>query len=195
MKLSPPQRATTFLDAELGIENPLPDQSGDDEGESEGVEQDRSERILETDLLVEQRSQDKSDDQRKHEGADAVDQEVLDRDQPTVGRPQSFILVETDEPGTGQELGPGERIEDGPQRTPDEDHQRGQTMGMAATLAFRFRNNLSGGAPADMFSIPSGLFLLRHASRQGAGGRTFVGTAVSQRWRRCQRNVLERLPA
>ena len=45
-----------MLDAEIGVEDPLPDQAGDDEGQRERIEEDGAERVLEADLLVEQRA-------------------------------------------------------------------------------------------------------------------------------------------
>ena len=82
MKLSQPRFAHDVLHAEVGVQDPLPDQAGDDEGQREGIEEDGAEGVLEADLLVEQRGQQEADDQREDQRQDAVDQQVLDRDQP-----------------------------------------------------------------------------------------------------------------
>ena len=42
----------------------MPDEAGDDEGEGEGVEEDRPERVLEADLLVEKSCEQEADDQQ-----------------------------------------------------------------------------------------------------------------------------------
>jgi hypothetical protein len=92
-KLSQPSRANAALQAEIRVENPLPDEPGDDEGQGEGIEHDGAERVFEPDLLIEQGRQGEADDEREDQRTDAVDGQVLDRDQPAAGRPEAFILI------------------------------------------------------------------------------------------------------
>jgi hypothetical protein len=97
----PAKRAHNGLHAEIRVEQPLPDQPGHDEGQREGIEEDRAEGIFEADLLVHQRCQHEADDEREDQHEDAVDSEVLDRDIPARRGPQSVILLEADETSGG----------------------------------------------------------------------------------------------
>jgi hypothetical protein len=82
--------------AEFRVEDPLPDKTGDDEGQGEGVEDDGAEGVLEPDLLVEQGGQNEADDEARRSARDAVDDQILDRDHPAARRPEAFILVKAD---------------------------------------------------------------------------------------------------
>ncbi len=86
--------ADDVLDPKSGFRIPLPDQTGDDEGQRERVEEDGPEGILEPDLLVEHGGQQEADHQAEDEREHPVDEEVLDGDQPAVRRPQSLVLVQ-----------------------------------------------------------------------------------------------------
>ncbi len=54
-------------------------------------------RILEPDLLVQQHGKQEADDEAEDQRQRAVDGKVADRDEPAVGAPQAFVLVEADE--------------------------------------------------------------------------------------------------
>jgi hypothetical protein len=92
-----PAPADHALDAEFGVQEPLPDEARDDEAEREGIEDDGAERVLEPDLLVHQGGEQEADDEAQDERAGPVDHQVLDRDDPAVRAPEPFILREAHE--------------------------------------------------------------------------------------------------
>ncbi len=120
------EAAHDVLNAELRVEDPLPNESGDDEAEREWIQEDGAEGVLEADLLIEQRREHEADHQAEDQRQDAVDRQVLDRNQPARGRPQPLVLIESDESQPRQELRIGEGIENGPDRSAEEHDERRQ---------------------------------------------------------------------
>ena len=89
VKLSQPSVAH-HLHAEIGVEQPLPDEAGDDERQREGIEEDGAEGVLEADVLIEKTASRKPMTRVKIDRQHAEDPEVLDGDQPARRRPQTF---------------------------------------------------------------------------------------------------------
>src|SRR5690606_16783648 len=87
----PAEAAHHVLHAEIRIEDPLPDQPGDDEGQREGIEEDGAERILEAYLQVEQGGEHETDREREDQRQNAIDRHILDQDEPALRRLQPLI--------------------------------------------------------------------------------------------------------
>ncbi len=189
----PAEAAHDMLHAKIGIEEPLPDEAGDDEGEREGIEEDGAEGVLEADLLVEQRGQHEADQQREHQRQAAVDQQVLDRRQPARRRPQPLVLVEPDEGQPRQQLRIGEGVDDRPDRAADEHDQRGQDHRDRGDLGVEIAEQLAGlGRRPGPSVLASSVLRACPGARRGAGrpvglrkarpGST-SGSAISRRRR------------
>jgi hypothetical protein len=133
-KLSHPSRANHVLNAEIRVENPLPDETSDDEGQGKGIEHDGPERVFEPDLLIKEGGENEPDDKREDQRTQAEDDQVLDRDHPFGARPEAFVLIKTDKVRPGQQPGLGEREDNRPDRSSHEDHQRSQNHGNGGDL-------------------------------------------------------------
>ena len=95
-KALPAEIAHGLLQAKRRVEDPLPNQARDDEGEREGVEVDGSKRVLEPDFLVHEGRQDEPDDQGKTERDDAINRNVLNRLVPARCVEQTLVLGKAD---------------------------------------------------------------------------------------------------
>ena len=74
MKSRKAQVAHELLQAEAGIEEPLPGEAGDDEGHRVGVEKDRAEHAFAADLLVDEDGEQEAEDQAAGDEQHAEDE-------------------------------------------------------------------------------------------------------------------------
>ena len=112
-----------LLQAEAGIENPLPGGSRDDERNRHGIQIDRAQNAFGADLLVEQNGEQQSEGCRDADIECREYREILDCDIPAGAGPQAGILLETDILVAGQHPGGAQRQIAGPDHEAiDEDH-------------------------------------------------------------------------
>ena len=87
----------------MRVHDPLPDEAGDDEGQREGIEQDRAEGALEADLLVHQHGEEEAETIVKTiertPKITRLSTEMFQR----VGLEQALVLGKADEVVLGQE--------------------------------------------------------------------------------------------
>ena len=119
-----------LLEPEARIEEPLPDQAGDDERHRVGIQKNRAEQALGADLLVDEDREQEAEHEAAREEQHAEHGDVLGRDQETGVGQQAPVLVEADEVEGRQELGAREREPDRPDHAAEIDHddhdRRGQ---------------------------------------------------------------------
>ncbi len=97
------------LEADAGIEEPLPGDAGDDEGERHRIEVDRADDALAADLLVEQDGEAEAERRADHDVERGEDRQVLQRGDPVRVVEEAHIVAEADPGGEiGQQLRAGE---------------------------------------------------------------------------------------
>jgi hypothetical protein len=106
IEIDEPEIAEELLQSHGGIEEPLPDEPCDDQGNGQGIEIDGAEDPLPRALSVQKDSQDEPQDEAA-ETASHVDQEVLQGEGPQVVLEQPRVLPEADEMHVGEDLAGG----------------------------------------------------------------------------------------
>src|SRR5260221_584586 len=109
MKAGPSQTVQGLLDAEIGIEDPLPDEAGDDQRHGEGIEKDGAQKVFLPDSLVHEYGEQIAEHHIAADRQQAEEPDVVDGDHPAIAGPQATILVEADKIAVRKEPGTGER--------------------------------------------------------------------------------------
>jgi len=107
--------AHELLDAEAGIEQPAPHRAGNHERHRQRIEEDRAQKALGADALVDQRRQHEAQQRRQADETDAVDHEVDVGDFGVLRAQHAAVAAQPDPVILGQEVGRGE----GEPRRPD----------------------------------------------------------------------------
>ena len=96
------------LEADAGIEEPLPGGAGDDEGERHRIEVDRAQHALGADLLVEQDGEHQPEHGADDDVERAEDREIGERPPPVRQVPELDVVLQADPVRSRQDLRVGE---------------------------------------------------------------------------------------
>jgi hypothetical protein len=115
-----------LLDAQAGIEHPLPGGAGDDERDRHGIEKDRAQRAFLPDALIEQDGEQQPEEHADHDIENAEHREVVQGDAPARLGPDALVLKQADQLVHGISARLREREVRGPEDESVHEHQRDQ---------------------------------------------------------------------
>ena len=124
-----PAGVVQLLQAERRVEEPLPDQAGDDERHGVRVEVDGAQRALGAHALVDEGGEQEPEYQAADQKQRAEHHQILNRHQKSSVAEQARVLIEADEIEGRQHLRAGERQPHRPQHAAEVDDDHGQGRG------------------------------------------------------------------
>ncbi|MNF85963.1 hypothetical protein D3C84_683830 [compost metagenome] len=125
-KALPAPVAQQLVQAQAGVEQPLPGGAGDDHRQRHGVEVDGADEALAADALVQQHRQQHAEHQADADEQPAVDQQVVAGHPPAVVVQQALVLLQPHPLVAGHEARVGEGQQEGPEDVAVETDQHDQ---------------------------------------------------------------------